>query len=382
MSKPTEYKKAVSRLLKLHKCVVPKRSGLPILQCVRLFERNSRLVIQSTDLEQRLETTTPAFAEAGFEFIVRLKALEAYLSLYKDWPEFRVGKSASSSSVTMVEMHHEKNIDRIFPDFDNAEFPVFKFGEPEASVPLSAGDIEKLKSLLPFAGDLGIPTVSGVYLSNDKAVSTDKTILAYANLETDTHSDIILTPSTIRFMSKLGSAIEFSVNDEQTLIRTDDVIYKAKSLSGKFPDWKSVIPTGEPAVRLDFDHKMAAELINKRKKQFAATNNNLPPEYMYIGLSGDRIAFVLSNEKFADPQEDFPGKATIADVGRAHETVCLKTEHLEKILKLGGDRIELRFHAGRRNDNGSLELDASGISLVLAEFVAGAYKGLFRLILT
>lgn len=376
MSKPTEYKKAISRLLKLHKCVVPKRSRLPILQRVRLFERNNRLVIQSTDLEQRLETATPAFAEAGFAFVVKLETLEAYLSFYAGWPAFHTGKSASSSSVTMAEMHHEGEVDRIFPDFADDEFPHFEFNELGIGTSLSTGDIEKLKSLLAFTSDLSI-SISGVHLDNDKAVSTDGGILAYVDLEADTRSDVTLTPAIVKFMNKLEGTIEFGANDEQIFIRANGVAYEAKRSLGNYPDWKKIIPTGEPAVRLDFDRKTVAELINGRKKQFAAVNNSLKPEYVCFGLCEDRIVFVLSNEKTAEPKDDFPGEVA----GGAYEAARLKTEHLEKILKLSGDRIELRFYT-EKEINKSFELDASGASLVLGEFTDGVYKGLFRLILT
>jgi DNA polymerase III subunit beta len=237
--------------------IVERRSTVPILSSVLLATQGQQLQFQSTDLELELSATTHIDAsESGTALTVNARKL---LDVVRAMPDAQLSLSLSGSRLIIqgpgsrISLHAGHSDD--FPQLRRS-------GESELSFSVEAGKLKRLLHMVHFAmadNDIryylnGALLISGPELT---AVATDGHRLATAHIPSqaghDTHdtNDMqqMIVPrkailELIRLLPEDDSAVQITAASGYASFAFEKIFFTCKLISGRYPDFQRVIPSG------------------------------------------------------------------------------------------------------------------------------------------
>jgi DNA polymerase-3 subunit beta len=259
--------------------IVAVRSNLPILSNLLLETDGSILRISSTDLELAVTTHIPATIEQEGTFTVPAKLFQDFITQN---PDEEISFHLEGHELVCASQRVEARVTGIDPD----EFPALPKVKKGSTVKFQVTTfVDAMKQvIIACANDPSRPVLTGIYvnLENDTATlaATDSfrlverkiTIVPIPELVT-----LLIPARTIQEIIRISSSVpvnsdlELVIDEQQILIRLQDVELFSRLLTGKFPPYRSIIPTTAIAVA----DITTAELIQALRLSFVFSTSGV-----------------------------------------------------------------------------------------------------------
>ncbi|SDG37795.1 DNA polymerase III subunit beta [Paraburkholderia phenazinium] len=231
--------------------IVERRSTVPVLSSVLVATEGKQLQFQSTDLELELSATeTIDSSESNTALTVNARKL---LDVVRAMPDAQLSLSLSGSRLIIqgpgsrISLHAGRSED--FPQLKRS-------AKPELSFSVEAGKLKRLLHMVHFAmadNDIryylnGTLLIGGPELT---AVATDGHRLATAHIPSQTSHDAqeMIIPrkaiiELIRLLPEDDSTVLITAASGYASFAFGKVFFTCKLISGRYPDFKRVIPSG------------------------------------------------------------------------------------------------------------------------------------------
>lgn len=229
--------------------ITGKNATLPVLSCVILEAKNSKLIIQATNLELGIEIITPVKVFKEGIVAVPGSLLISYISsLSHDGP---ITLETIDGTLLMTNQTNETKIKTLNPE----DFPAIAHLSSEKKFKLSAKDlVVGLKSVWYAASVSSMkPELSSVYIypegNHIVFVATDSFRLAEkkVRVEGGVEFENILVPfknvsELIRVLEGAETHVEVTFDNNQVSFEFDGTYVLSRIVDGTFPDYKQIIP--------------------------------------------------------------------------------------------------------------------------------------------
>lgn len=259
--------------------VIERRQTLPVLSNVLLQIKGKQLTLTGTDLEIQLVATTLLVEESGGEITIPArklldicKLLPEGKTMYFEFSDGKIKLSSGRSRFTLSTL-------------PAADFPAFDSSECETELSISSSKLKKTidKTGFCMAQQDVRYYLNGLMIESDgsllRAVSSDGHRLALHEEKLDNEQDefkqIILPRKGVvelfRLLEDSDDEVKIQLSSNSIRLVLGDLVFSAKLIDGRFPDYKRVFP--------DVENKTI--ILDKQE----------------IKLALSRVA-ILSNEKY------------------------------------------------------------------------------------
>jgi len=275
-------RRELSGALNKVKPFVPSRCPLPVLSGVRMSAETGRLVLEGTDLERRIRLTTGIPAEGDAAVLVRFKSLASTLTGIPAKDPVQLSSTETGMSVRVNGSAWQVE------GLELADWPAL----PHYGLLPDAGPMLPAKPLLEAMGrvvyacstDQQRPVLTGILLEpgaatnlqsgKTVAAATDSYRLALTTAEVSGLAGPILFPGrAVKALAGLDlDTFRVDVVDgKEVILAGADVVVWVRLIEGRFPKYRSLIPTGKPVLTWHPGDGLVATL-----RQLAKVNADLP----------------------------------------------------------------------------------------------------------
>jgi DNA polymerase-3 subunit beta len=256
-----ELLKTISTLL----MGIPKKTKLPILQCVKMVTTNDGVQFTATDLDSYIQISAEVNAEETGEAAVDLKELKKLISGIKS------GDIEISDDDNCVTFRIDKFTLRL-PKMPTAEFPEL----PECNGAKHWFDIhfKDFQNILkkvsfvpiedprPFLRSISFEPLEGKI----RLVSTDVNRLAVAQSKAVVKDlkNALIDSNSIKRLEKITSDdfISFYISEKWVFCKTAGIVNYFRIVDAQFPNWLQVVPQNSEGC-FTVDRKEFAQALNQ-----------------------------------------------------------------------------------------------------------------------
>jgi len=244
-----ELRNAVAGLAK----VIPSRTGIAVLGCVRFYVEGGDLRAQATDLDQTLVYRFDcAECEGEGEIIVPFPAIK---ELAKGAGTETVCLEQDGDKVTVTNNVGGHEVTSTAEGMDTRDWPE---SGPEIPVQEAKGFIKAYRRMAPFASvDETRRTLQCVYVDvsagtgecNATLVATDGRRLCCCNslsLPVDDEHGVMIPVTKFLLWNGLAEDVMLGVSKTKAggrvCVRSGPWTYRVKAVDGQYPNWRQVVP--------------------------------------------------------------------------------------------------------------------------------------------
>lgn len=232
--------------------VSDKQATLPILSNILFRTKNNGLELSATNLELAIQTTIRAKIEVEGEFTVNARLITDFVGTLEK--ENIIIELTDAKELLIQGENHQTLIHGL----EASEFPVIPEVAQGTSIQIKSGDLRKsfFQTLFSMAGDATRPELQGALVGvNQKTitvVATDSFRLSETQLnavDVEGQHNSIIVPS--RTLQETARILDYN-NAENVMVRTSETQVEiqisetkviSRIISGKYPDYKNIIPT-------------------------------------------------------------------------------------------------------------------------------------------
>ena len=246
------------------KGVVQSKTTEPILTCILLKAHDNTIEIAGTDLEIAASDKFNAEVTTSGSCVVSCHMLRDLIKNVPDSSNVEVFIDDDQAKRLCVIVHSKNGsqADYKFPILPVAQFPDISQQTMPNSFSVDAHALHSLFDSVSFAMASGDPRyyLNGLYMhSNDKellVVATDGHRLARCSIDLpDTAGEISgmiisnkAVSELIRLLPEINDKVEVSFSDTRISFKLGEMIFTARLIDGKYPDYERVIPHGNDKI--------------------------------------------------------------------------------------------------------------------------------------
>ena len=279
--------------LQISAAVAERRQTIPILANLRIIAKNNKIEITATDLEIQIKiyTKVKEIQEEG-EITVSARKMSELCRSLPDNENLEFNLNNGKLTISSKKFHAD------FATISSSDFPELNVSETTNSIKISSALFQKLLSKTAFcmASQDVRYYLNGLLIeykdSQITSVGTDghRLALATKNLnKTDIGEEIrqILPRKAVLELSKIlvqeEKEINVSFGNSYLRVQDENLDFSTKLIDAKFPDYKKVLPSGEPNKLIILKENLqsalnrASVLSNEKYRgvRFALSRNSL-----------------------------------------------------------------------------------------------------------
>lgn len=314
MTKITLNRKAFIKTLTIGGTFAGKSRLMPILDCVKIKVSNGHLKVVSSDSENAINNSMIVdSADNDATFCVNFKDLMSYVKLvYADTLDMIIDDAN-------VEIRHEKGNMKL-PIMPADNFPTLKQDEDSKTVVVSSALINNwIIDARNFTYDDPLrPVLCGIYFYAKEGeigccASDGKSM--YVNNEKADIDDFsfILNKNTFAAVCEACADVDditLKIGSNNVMFIGNGVSVLARLLEGRFPNFKSVIPTLNP-VKVKVDRKELIGALNRCKQGVSSASSlvKMAADGLTMNITAEDIDF--NKSAFESVLIDSEGSITI-----------------------------------------------------------------------
>ena len=232
--------------------VVPQKTTISILTCILMELKGNRLSLTGTDLE--ISTTLSLDVDGAEDGVVAIPA-KLFVEIVRELPNTPLNINSDAGDKIVIKT--EKGEYKISAQ-PKEDFPKINVEEGEFVFQLDGELLYRLTSKTIFAvsSDELRPALTGIYVEispNElRFVGTDGHRLAryiYKNFQAgpDVQNNLIIPTKALNLMLRNledNKNVEIQIGEDHVVFRLQDAIIYSKLISGTYPNYERVIPTG------------------------------------------------------------------------------------------------------------------------------------------
>lgn len=221
------------------------RATLPILQNIYLEAGNEGLILKATDLDQTLEANIAADVHDKGKVTVPARLLTEYLQNNSD---HSLTLFTEDLTLHIDSANHKAAIKGLAAE----EYPTVPKSKADKSLTLEAQPLADAisRTIFAAAADDSRPVLTGLlwrFAGKElELVATDGYRLAHHSLDVSpgVEGDFLVPRRSIQELQRVleGDKVEVVFSANQVRFRTDTVELTSRTLEGKFPDYKAILP--------------------------------------------------------------------------------------------------------------------------------------------
>lgn len=309
-----------------------KSSILPICDCVKIKVHNNLMTVESTDTRNAIKTSINIETDVDSAFCVKAKHIYDYVKLLSN---DEVVLAISDGSLTIK----QKNAHLSLPTLSSDEFPVIEFSDAIAEFEIPSvyltDYVTEGKDFISY--DSLRPIMQGILIYGEDNLlgycASDSHFLANRTETVDGIPSfrVVLDGEAIKFaraFSDPSKNVKVRISDRHIFISDGDVSFISTLQSGRYPNFKSVIPNLSMcnrivincaefrsslrrcatvadettlAVRLHISSRQAKVTINCQQTDYATNAEDEIPATVYgdtdmaLGFSFNKLDTILSH---------------------------------------------------------------------------------------
>ena len=275
--------------------ITGKNVSLPVLACILIEAQKDKVIIKSTNLDIGLEMSISCKVSEPGIVAVSGGILNSYLS--------SLGKNDSTLNFSLQNDNlyiSSKNSETVIKTHPHDDFPNIPRIKEEKSFRIEPKDLLRgFQSVWYSASISNIkPELSSVYIypegENIYFVATDSFRLAEKNVrigKTEGFQSILIpfknTTEIARVFDDSGEPIDIFFDENQIVLKNDEVYVISRIVDGVFPDYKQIIPKTEGTVVnvLKDDFVQAMRISNIFSNNFNQTTISIIPSDGVVEIS-------------------------------------------------------------------------------------------------
>lgn len=268
MTKIELNKKEFTKVLNIGGTFAGRAKVLPILDCVKIKVSGGYMTVVSSDNENAIsKKTTIINADGDTTFCVGFKELSSYVKLVSgDVITLLVGEKE-------LEVKHEKG-NVTLPLMDAEEFPALKPDENSTSITMSSAVVNNwIVDGRNFSGDDSLrPIMNDIYFyckdGELGCCATDGQFMFTDNMKEDKGEfTFMLNKGAFKSVCDVCQDVEevtVKIGSRNVMFVGDGVSVLARMQEGRYPNFKSVIPTNQP-IQVKLPKSEFVDAINRVK---------------------------------------------------------------------------------------------------------------------
>ncbi len=296
------------------------RTTLPILSGIHVSAHGEDLILQSTDLEISIKTSTRAKVEKPGQSVLPGRLLN---DIVRSLPEAAVSIDVGETGEAKVVCGTSSFSMRTLSADDFPKFPEVS-AETTLSVPSDAfaGIVHRVSKAV--SRDETRPILTGVLVVMDgsdlRMVATDSYRLCLSEIAVDGLSgqmEVVVPGRALEDVARLATnaeALSVGVSENQVIFSFGATTFVSRRIEGSFPNYRQLIPK-EVETKVEVDR---GELLDAIKRVSLMAQHNAP---IRLSVAGDEHTLSLG--------------AQTQDVGEAHEDLQ---------VAITGQDVEIAFN--------------------------------------
>ena len=261
--------KELQRVLATAFRAVPSKTTLPILECFLLKCEDGILKVTATD--QALAISSAAEAEGEGSAAIHAKTL---LDIVRTLPDSEISIDTNETLATIRWGNGHSSV----PVFEVKDFPEVK--QPEGEHILI--DCALLRSAISHtigscATDELRPALTGICFANNDGkldlVASDSHILSCFPTNVESCVDAFILPATAASVvrdSLSEGVCKVRLSGDTVFVEIGDLMISSRHIIGKFPDYRKIIPAGNPNILSG----SRSSLMSTLKRVFVCANKS------------------------------------------------------------------------------------------------------------
>lgn len=323
--------------------VTGKNLSLPVLRCVLLEVKDSKLFVRSTDLEVGIEVSLPVKVSKEGKVAVPADVFKSFLASIPD------SDSSLTLSIEDETLHVKtKSVSTHIKTFSHEEFPSIPKLEGSTVVLPTDALLTGFDSVRYAASVSSMkPELSSVYMYSDEDsivfVATDSFRLAEKRVAVDDFENFqsILIPHTnVGEVTKILSntadkEITVTISENQIAFSGDNTYVTSRIIDGTFPDYQQIIPdnSSTTASVLKEDLVSVLRLSTIFSDKFNKINITASPD-------DDSVTLYTNNQDIGDNtsvlEADVNGEDVKMSFNHRYVQDCFHSIHTDSVvLSLG-----------------------------------------------
>ena len=317
------------------------RSTLTILAGVYLKAEESKLILQTTNLELSIKMEVPALVEEPGEAVVPAKLIQ---DIVKNLPDMAVRIETSDDTSLSILCDTTSFSLRALNPLDFPAFPEIQTDQ-EALFPFKTFASMVKQTAKVVSHDETHAILTGVLITQEnntlKMVATDSYRLAVAEAELNSASEsgfeAVISGSFLQTIASLVPSDEFislALNENQIIITYNNTTFINRRLEGAFPNYKQLIGNEySTKVVLPTHHVIDAV------RRVSLLSTKVSPIQLFVDTDANTVTFASHSQDVGNAQETLSGtiEGESVDIAFNYNFV------LDGLNSITSDTVEINF---------------------------------------
>jgi DNA polymerase-3 subunit beta len=291
--------KGFNAALKTAAQVVEKKSTMPVLSHVRLYQENDKTFFMSTNLETAVKvdiSSTVCVEEAG-DALIPAKVLKDYATKRKQ--EFMITTDENWGTIGTMRV-------ALLPSSD---FPAW-LDQGKERLGIITDLSQKIKQVFYAAGESDTRyTLNGLYFdfTNKRLVGTDGHRLALTAIDMNSEKPVIIKREAMKIMQTLKTDPEIATGDSHTLFDYGKGLMQilASNIVGTYPNVDNVLPKTFNSI-CAVNREALLQTIDRVSLVSRAKANEIGLYCRYLGPGKQELGIYTSNPDIGEAEEFIP----------------------------------------------------------------------------
>ncbi len=317
------------------------RSGIPVLQNVKVHAEGKSLALLATDLEVgvRLLVEGTEVLEPG-SLVVPADTISSILRESRD-DRVLVESDRTLASITLSDGYYK------VVGVDPADFPEFPDFNAKAAQSISGADLKEMirKTAFAVAVEVTRYALTGIQLEvrpdEVRMVATDGKRLALARRKGTgsgkSELKVIVPPKALHLLEKVtgdeDTDVQINVTESQIKMKTRHAVIFSRLVEGTFPDYDQVLPKG-----CDKKATVERELLESAMRR-AALMTTTEARATKLTLREDRLVLISRVQEVGESKVEIPVKYS----GDEFEVVFNPVLFVDALKAMKEEKIQLEL---------------------------------------
>lgn len=316
------------------------RSTLAILAGVYLKAEDSRLILQTTNLELSIKVEVAALVEEPGETVVPAKLIQ---DIVKNLPDMAIRIEAGETDISILCDSTSYSLRTLDP-FDFPGFPNIGPTQ-EAHFPFKTFSSMVKQTAKVVSHDETHSILRGVLVTQEnttlKMVATDSYRLAVAEAElqspTEGGFEAVIAGSFLQMIASLTPSDEYislGINENQIVITYNNTTFINRRLEGMFPNYKQLIDN-EYTTKVVLPTQHVIDAV----RRVSLLSSKVSPIQLFVDTDSNTVTFASHSQDVGNAQETLSGPIE----GESVEIAFNYNFVLDGLNSITSDTVEIDF---------------------------------------
>lgn len=328
--------------------IIPNKSSLKVLECIKLTVTENSMQFTATDLENYVVAKINDF-ETESQGSVLITNIKEIIKSFKFMKEAYTTIDVNQDTITLSNSNRNIKMRVSADDYPNE----FEIADIHNKYTYNTKSLHNRISKIDYARskDNSRPLFTGIHFNSIDIVAVDGYRMALNKDNTlMIEKPFTLAQGTVNFLNKtfdkkVEKELRIAVNDKHIVFEYDNLIVKSRLLEGRFFNYKDILPKEYNSLAID------TKKLKENVEFLSIYTKDIPYNLVKMHITAEKLGLQVNTEKgvFDTTNDINTDKELIIGINNKYLLDALKTINREE--------IEIRFN---RNINPLVISDNEG----------------------